>query len=82
MSTDIQNPFGKLLVESELAVALGVSQWTVRRWRLAEGLPVCKIGGRFLYRWESVSDWLASRETAGAADIDPGESGVIRAINA
>ena len=71
----------KLFTEAELAEALEVSQWTIRRWRLSEGLPVCKIGGRFLYRWSSVQDWLSATETAGTLDDEPGEAGVIRAIN-
>ena len=80
MIKDIQNPL-KLYTEAELAEALEVSQWTIRRWRLAEGLPVCKIGGRFMYRMDSVERWLAENETAGASDNEPGEAGVIRAIN-
>ena len=71
----------KLLTESQLAESLGLSPWTVRRFRLAEGLPVLPIAGRFFYRLESVQAWLASRETAGAADVaEAEETGVIRPI--
>lgn len=70
----------KLLTESELAVELGLSAWTVRRFRLSEGLPVCKIAGRFFYRLESVQAWFASRETAGATDYEPEGTCPIRLI--
>ena len=73
----------KLFTEAELAAEWGVSQWTVRRWRLSEGLPVCKLGGRFFYRLEAVTDWLKGFETAGAADVEEEiEIGVIRPIKA
>ena len=70
----------KLFTEAELATELGISSWTVRRWRLNESLPVCKIAGRFMYRMESVISWLESLETKGAADEESGETGEIRAI--
>ena len=54
-----------LLTESELAASLGISPWTIRRFRLNEGLPVIAISGRFFYRLESVLRWLASREQSG-----------------
>ena len=72
----------KLYTEGELAEMLGLSQWTIRRFRLNEGLPVVKVSGRFFYRMESVERWLAENETAGAADNEPGETGTIRAIQA
>ena len=71
----------KLFTEAELATELGISSWTVRRWRLNEGLPVCKISGRFMYRLDSVIKWLESFETQGAVDDECGETGVIRAIS-
>ena len=70
----------KLFTEAELATELGVSSWSVRRWRINEGLPVVKVSGRFLYRLDSVISWLESLETKGAADEESGEIGVIRAI--
>lgn len=61
----------KLLTENELAAEWGLSPWTVRRWRLSEGLPVCKVSGRFFYRLEAVTDWLKGFETTkGAADTE------------
>ena len=69
-----------LFTEAELAALLELSAWTVRRWRLSEGLPCITIGRRFLYRRESVLAWLESRETAGAAADDPGDVGVVRRI--
>ena len=82
MTNEIQNPFNKLLTEAELAEMLGLSQWTIRRFRLNEGLPVVKLAGRFFYRMESVERWLADNETAGATDDEPCETGTIRAIHA
>lgn len=78
---ELQNPFNKaVLTEAELADSLGLSPWTVRRWRLSEGLPVIQVGRRYLYRREAVLSWLASRETAGAVAEDASETGVIRRI--
>ena len=78
---ELQNPFNKaVLTEAELADSLGLSSWTVRRWRLSEGLPVIQVGRRYLYRREAVLSWLASRETAGAVADDPGKTGVIRRV--
>ena len=70
----------KLFTEAELATELGISSWTVRRWRINEGLPVCKIAGRFMYRLDSVIKWLESFETQGAVDDECDEVGIIRAI--
>ena len=83
MANDIENPWEskKLCTEAKLAETWGVSQWTIRRWRLSEGLPCVKVAGRFFYRMESVERWLAENETAGALDEEPDEAGVIRAIN-
>ena len=72
----------KLYTESELAEMLGLSQWTIRRFRLNEGLPVVTVAGRFFYRMESVERWLAENETAGAGDEESCETGTIRAIQA
>ena len=71
----------KLFTEAGLATELDDSAWTVRRWRLNEGLPVCKIAGRFMYRMSAVEGWLENHETAGAADDECGEIGVIRPIS-
>ena len=54
-----------LYTEIELASSLGLSPWTIRRFRLQEGMPVIAIAGRFFYRLESVLSWLASREQSG-----------------
>lgn len=83
MSSEMQNPFKKsLMTEAELAAYLGLSAWTIRRFRLNEGMPVIAIAGRFFYRLESVQNWLASRETSGPATAGGEEPGVIRAIRA
>ena len=69
-----------LLSETELAAYFGLSPWTIRRFRLSEGMPVVAIAGRYFYRLESVQAWLASRETSGTAAEEPGEIGKIRAV--
>lgn len=48
----------------ELAAALNVSVRTLSRYEiLPDGLPSVLIGGRKLYRVQSVLDWVKSRET-------------------
>ena len=72
------------LIEGEkgLAEVRGGSAWMWRRFRLSEGLPFIKLGGRFYYLLETVDAWLASRETSGAAAEEPEEIGVIRQVRA
>ena len=79
------NPFpAPKLIEGEkgLAEVRGGSAWMWRRFRLSEGLPFLKLGGRFYYRLETVDAWLASRETSGLAADEPEQIGVIREIRA
>jgi hypothetical protein len=46
-----------------LAEQLGVSPRTIIRYEnQADGLPVTVVGGRKLYRLDSVRAWLAGRE--------------------
>ena len=74
-------PVPKLLDgDKGCAKFFGLSEWTVRRWRLSEGLCHIKLGGRFYYRAEAVEAWLKSRETCGPAADEPEEIGVIREI--
>ena len=78
---ELQNPFNKaVLTEAELADSLGLSSWTVRRWRLSEGLPVIQVGRRYLYKRDSVLKWLESRESNRAVAEDASETGVIRRV--
>ena len=51
-----------VLSEKELAVKLGISKWTVRRWRLKAGLPFFGTEGRIFYRLESVLKWIENEE--------------------
>ena len=50
----------EVLTEKELAVALGQSVWTIRRWRKQEGLPVIRFKNirSILYYRPAVDDWL------------------------
>lgn len=77
-----QNPYKRFQTGAEAASFFGISEWTLRRWRLQEGCPVISVGGRFLFCIESVESWLKSRETSGHAGEEPGETGVIRSVRA
>lgn len=51
------------LPRADLAEQLGVSERTLARYENApDGLPVTTIGGRKLYRIDSVREWIAARE--------------------
>lgn len=51
------------LTRDELAQELKVAARTVARWQdLPDGLPYTEMGGRVLYRRQSVLSWLESRE--------------------
>ena len=70
----------KMYTEAELSKALGISAFTVRRWRLGYSLPVIKVGGRFFYKMDSVNEWLKANEKSGHKAEEPHEIGVIRRI--
>ena len=51
------------LTVEELAAELKVSKRTLARWQnQADGLPVTRIGGRTLFRVDSVKAWLRAHE--------------------
>jgi len=75
-----QNPYKKYQTGAETAKYYGISEWTLRRWRLQEGCPVLKIGGRFVFNIDSVESWLASREISGPPAEETDQVGVIREI--
>jgi hypothetical protein len=52
----------KIYSEKELADALGLSQWTIRLWRLQAGLPHFRTSGRIFYRMEAVLRWMDEEE--------------------
>ena len=55
----------EILSEKALAQKLRVSPWTVRNWRLQEGLPFVRTGnGRIHYSLASVEAWWAEHETS------------------
>lgn len=59
----------------------GFSPWTLRRWRLSEGLPHIRIGGRIFYRIGSIKSWLDQRENGSVPAIaEPQTTGTIREI--
>ena len=43
-----------ILTEKEVARHLGISWWTVRRWRVKEGLPCILVGNQIFYRLSTV----------------------------
>lgn len=51
------------LTREELASELRISPRTIARWEnQPNGLPATELGGRMLYRRESVRKWIQSRE--------------------
>lgn len=63
-------PTISVVTETELAETLHLSKWTVRKWRLAGGLPHIKIGRRIFYRLKSVEEWLREQESHSVATDD------------
>lgn len=59
-SSNINCP--SIMGEKKLAQSLGISYWTVRKWRLNSGLPFMKNGNRYFYNVESVRSWLRKKE--------------------
>ena len=60
-----------VLNDKELAARLDptglhITPWTIRRWRLAGGLPCLAVGRRYLFRLSSVLRWMDEREQVGA----------------
>lgn len=52
-----------VLTEKELAEKLNLSQWTVRRMRLQEGMPYFAIGKRIYYQLEKIFEWIEFKQT-------------------
>lgn len=51
------------LTAAELAAELNVSKDTLQRWQNARiGPPRIKVGGKALYRRDSVREWLRQKE--------------------
>ena len=63
-------PTISVVTENELAETLHLSKWTVRKWRLAGGLPHIKIGRRIFYRLQAVEEWLREQESHSVATDD------------
>jgi len=62
------NPLDEYLTKHELAAILQKSTRTLDRWDLAgDGPPKVQIGRTVLYRRQSVSAWLLSRERRRAS---------------
>jgi len=64
----------KIFSEKELAIALGLSSWTIRLWRLQAGLPHFRTAGRIFYRLEAVLEWIESEERRNV-DLSKEEAG-------
>ena len=59
-------PFEPWLAKNDLAAALGFSvRWV--EYRVAEGMPHRRIGGRLRFQLSSVEDWLDQHEPRRAA---------------
>jgi len=65
------SPTISVVTETELAETLHLSKWTVRKWRLAGGLPHIKIGLRIFYRLQAVEKWMLEQESHS---VVPGNS--------
>lgn len=60
----------KVMTERELAERLGLSPWTIRKWRLKGGLPHIHVGRRIFYRQEAVEAWMDELERASGMRRD------------
>lgn len=60
----------KVLTERELAESLGLSPWTIRKWRLQGGLPHLQVGRRVFYRLQAVEDWMCDMERTSKGPKD------------
>ncbi len=66
------SPSNGVMTEKEVAKHLGVSWWTVRRWRVKEGLPYILVGNRIFYRLSTVIEWLGQQEQKAVAERKKG----------
>lgn len=56
---------GGWISRTELALQLGVSEDTLRRWDVARfGPPCIRAGRKIFYRRTAVLDWLEEQETS------------------
>lgn len=53
---------GEFISEADLSTHLDVKPDTLRVWRERHQLPSLKLGGRRMYRFESVVVWARERE--------------------
>lgn len=60
----------KIYSEHELAIALGLSYWTVRELRLQNAMPHFRTAHRIFYRLETVLKWLDEQEKMSQQDTD------------
>ncbi len=70
----------RVLNEKELAAELGLSAWTVRRFRLQGGMPCFWVGGRVFFRLPSVLAWLDKQEQ-GEQPAPVAQIGVLRRVD-
>ena len=69
----------KILTEKELADCWNVSCWTIRNWRLNDGLPHLRTKqGRIYYNMDSVENWWLACETTNTAAKPEVYSGIRR----
>lgn len=60
----MMNLLNDYLTRAELADELRVTQRTILRWQnRPDGIPFIALGGRILYRRDSVMSWLKGLET-------------------
>ena len=71
------SPSNELLMEKEVAERLGVSCWTVRRWRVKGDLPFIRLkppSRRVFYRMDTVLEWLHQREVDAVVEHQGSET--------
>ena len=61
----------KILTTRELAVEMGLPQWTVWKWARAGRLPSFRVNGRIFFRASAVTARLAEMEAETEADSGP-----------
>jgi excisionase family DNA binding protein len=65
----VMSKIEEMLTEGEAAGELGVTYWTVRRWRLAGKLRYYKIGGRYFYSPTQIQQFILASERGNSIEF-------------
>jgi hypothetical protein len=58
-----------VFTERELAEELGLSYWTIRKFRVEKGMPHFRTAKKIFYRLDTVLDWLGKQEEMSQNEI-------------